>query len=162
MHDLAPVKPKRPPKKKTASSAARLPAIGWREWGSLPRLGVDRIKVKIDTGARTSAIHAFKIRPFEEDGAEHVSFLLHPAQRHKYPEVACRARVHDRRLITSSTGHRQLRYVILTDMRLGDHVFPIELTLTSRDEMGFRMLLGREAVRRRFLVDPGGSYLQGR
>lgn len=132
--------------------------IGWREWVGLPDLGVEKVKAKIDTGARTSAIHAFEIRPFERDGQRYVSFLLHPVQHHRHPEVACEARVADERIVTSSNGEREKRYVVETRIQLGEEVWPIELTLTNRDEMGFRMLLGRRAVRRRFVVDPGGSF----
>ena len=132
--------------------------IGWREWAALPDLGVDRIKVKIDTGARTSAIHAFDIRPFERNGQKYVSFLLHPVQRHRQPEIPCEAPVVDERVVTSSNGERQWRYVIETAVKLGETLWPIELTLTNRDEMGFRMLLGRRALRKRFVVDPGGSF----
>jgi hypothetical protein len=132
--------------------------IGWREWVGLPDLGVDKIKAKIDTGARTSAIHAFEIRPFERDGERHVSFSLHPVQRHGTPVVDCEARVVDERTVTSSNGERERRYVIETQIKLGEEAWPIEMTLTNRDEMGFRMLLGRRAVRQRFVVDPGGSF----
>lgn len=132
--------------------------IGWREWIGLPDLGVEKVKAKIDTGARTSAIHAFEIRPFERGGQRYVSFLLHPVQHHRHPEVACEARVADERIVTSSNGEREKRYVVETRIQLGEEVWPIELTLTNRDEMGFRMLLGRRAVRRRFVVDPGGSF----
>ena len=136
---------------KTKKEAA---VIGWREWVGLPDLGVD----KIDTGARTSAIHAFEIKPFERNGEKYVSFLLHPVQHHRKPEVACEARVVDERTVTSSNGECEQRYVIETGIKLGDTVWPIEVTLTNRDEMGFRMLLGRRAVRKRFVVDPGSSY----
>lgn len=132
--------------------------IGWREWVALPELGVDRIKAKIDTGARTSAIHAFGIKPFERDGVHYVRFSLHPVQHHRNPVVDCEARVVDERIVTSSNGKQEHRYVIETTVRLGEEVWPIEMTLTNRDEMGFRMLLGRAAVRRRFVVDPGGSF----
>ncbi len=132
--------------------------IGWREWVGLPDLGVDRIKAKIDTGARTSAIHAFEIRPFERHGQRYVNFSLHPVQHHRQPVVDCEARVVDERSVTSSNGEREQRYVIETRISLGEETWPIEMTLTNRDEMGFRMLLGRRAVRRRFVVDPGGSF----
>lgn len=132
--------------------------IGWREWVGLPDLGVDRIKAKIDTGARTSAIHAFEIVPFERNGEKYVGFSLHPVQHRRFPVVNCEARVIDERTVTSSNGEREKRYVVETGIKLGEEVWPIELTLTNRDEMGFRMLLGRRAVRRRFVVDPGSSF----
>jgi hypothetical protein len=132
--------------------------IGWREWVALPNLGVDRIKAKIDTGARTSALHAFEIRPTERNGEKYVRFSLHPVQHRRKPLVDCEARVIDERVVTSSNGERQHRYVIETTVQLGETSWPIEVTLTNRDELGFRMLLGRRAVRRRFLVDPGSSF----
>lgn len=133
--------------------------IGWREWLSLPELGVERIKAKIDTGARSSAIHAFDIEEYQRAGSLWLRFNLHPLQRSHEVIVPARARVVDRRQIRSSTGHQRLRWVIRTDVVLGDQRFPIELTLSRRDEMGFRMLLGRQALRGRFLVDPGRSFL---
>jgi hypothetical protein len=132
--------------------------VGWREWVALPRLGVDRIKVKIDSGARTSAIHAFDIQSFERDGQKFVRFWLHPVQHHRQPTVDCEAPVVDERIVTSSNGEKEHRFVIETDVALGDDIWPIELTLTNRDEMGFRMLLGRRAVRKRFVIDPGSSF----
>ena len=132
--------------------------IGWREWVALPELGGERIKAKIDTGARTSAIHAFGIRPFERDGHRFVRFSLHPVQHHRNPVVDCEARVVDERIVTSSNGKQEHRYVIETSVRLGEADWPIEITLTNRDEMGFRMLLGRAAVRRRFVGDPGSCF----
>ena len=132
--------------------------VGWREWACLPDLGVDKIKAKIDTGARTSAIHAFEIRPFEREGRHFVRFSLHPVQRRRRPVVDCEAEVIDERIVTSSNGERQHRYVIETTIKLGNESWPIEMTLTNRDEMGFRMLLGRSALRRRFVVDPGSSF----
>jgi len=131
---------------------------GWREWIALPELGVDKIKVKIDTGARTSVIHAFDIAPFERNGERYVRFSLHPVQHHRQPVVLCEARLVDERTITSSNGEQEHRYVVETTVKLGDVSWPIELTLTNRDEMGFRMLLGRAAVRKRFVVDPGSSF----
>ncbi|AWV91284.1 ATP-dependent zinc protease [Bradymonas sediminis] len=136
--------------------------IGWREWLTLPSLGIDQIKAKVDTGARSSALHAIKITRFERDGELWVRFFVHPEQRKSTKTVACEARVHDERQVKSSVGHTQNRVVIRERVELLGESFYIDLTLTNRDAMGFRMLLGREAVRRRFLVDPGSSYLAGR
>ena len=136
--------------------------VGWREWLALPELGIDRIKAKIDTGARSSSLHVTKLTTEMVDGVEVATFRIHPAQRKSLPVVQATARVLEWREIRSSNGHRSERPVVVTLVRIGDREYPIELTLTSRDEMGFRMLLGREAVRRRALVDPGRSYLCGR
>lgn len=144
------------------TAARRLRLIGWREWLSLPELDVESIKAKIDSGARTSSIHAFNIRPFSDAGEPHVAFSLHPLQRRRTPAVACVARVWDQRRIRSSNGQQEMRYVIRTTVRLGEISWPIELSLTDRDEMGFRMLLGRQAIRRRFLIDTQSSYAEGR
>lgn len=144
-------------KRQTTKRVAK-PVLGWREWVTLPDLGIDTIKAKIDTGARTSALHAYKITPFEEDGRRQVRFVVHPVQRHKLPEVHCVADVVDERMVTSSSGHRERRLVIRTPLKVGGHTWPIELTLTDRDEMSFRMLLGRQALRRRVLIDPGRSF----
>ena len=124
----------------------------------MPELGVDKVKAKIDTGARTSAIHAFEIRPFDRDGERRVRFSLHPVQHRREPVVYCEAPVVDERTVTSSNGKQEHRYVIETTLKLGEASWPIEMTLTNRDEMGFRMLLGRAALRRRFVVDPGSSF----
>ena len=141
---------KKPTSKKT---------IGWREWVRLPDLNVGRVKAKVDTGARTSALHAFKIIPFTKDGAAYVRFVVHPLQRMNTPEVACVALVIDHRGVTDSGGRVEQRYVIRTTLKLGKTSWPIELTLTNRDQMGFRMLIGRQALRRRYLVDPSRSFL---
>lgn len=137
------------------------PIIGWREWAAFPDLGVDRINAKIDTGARTSAIHAFRIREESIDGIPYVSFRLHPIQRRKTPDIFCSVPIADKRLVTSSNGQKQNRIVIKTPMTLGTRTWPIELTLTDRDEMTFRLLLGREALRNRFLIDASGSHRLG-
>ncbi len=144
-------------KRQTTKRAVK-PVLGWREWVALPELGIDAIKAKVDTGARTSALHAYKITPFEEAGKRRVRFTVHPVQRHKLPVVECVADVIDERLVTSSSGFRERRLVIRTPLEIGGRTWPIEITLTDRDEMSFRMLLGRQALRRKVLVDPGRSY----
>ena len=136
------------------------PVIGWREWVQLPELLDLPIKAKIDSGARTSSIHSFGTRRFTEAGAPWVEFLLHPIQRHARPAIACTAPVSDERWVRSSNGEAEKRIVVETLARLGDTDWTIELTLAARDVMGFRMLLGREAIRRRFLIDPGRSFRQ--
>ena len=123
--------------------------IGWREWLGLHDLGIHQVKAKIDTGASTSSLHAMRVRAVEIDGVPHVRFVVHPAQRRRDPEIICTAPIHDRRAVTSSSGHREMRYVIRTRATIGRLSWPIELTLTDRDSMGFRMLLGRQALRRR-------------
>lgn len=135
------------------------PLLGWREWAALPELGLPRIKVKVDTGARTSALHTFGVVAFERHGAPWVRFRVHPLQRNDAMMLVCEAPVADRRRVRDSGGHEELRYVIVTPLCLGGAQWPIEVTLTDRDSMGFRMLLGRTAIRGRYLVDPAASYL---
>jgi hypothetical protein len=138
-----------------------LPMIGWREWITLPDLGIKHIKAKIDTGARSSSLHAFDVETFLKGDEEWVRFKVHPVQRKESRVVETAAPVIDHRSIRSSSGEEQIRPVVSTRFRLLDQVYEIELTLADRNQMGFRMLLGREAFRRRFLIDPGRSYLGG-
>jgi hypothetical protein len=138
------------------------PQIGWREWLALPELGIIAIKAKVDTGARSSALHAFDLEPFTESGRPMVRFKVHPLQRNLEVTVEAIAEVVDHRMVRSSHGEESLRPVILTSVELLGQRFEVELTLVRRDAMGFRMLLGRQAIRRRFVVDPGCSYRNGR
>ena len=137
-----------------------LPVVGWREWIAFPQLGIQEIKAKVDTGARSSTLHAFDAELFDNHGVAMVRFKVHPIQRNVQQVVTAEATLLDRRMVRDSGGHSQLRYVIETHITLGTKSWPIELTLMSRDLMGFRMLLGRQALRHRFLVDAGRSYLQ--
>lgn len=133
--------------------------VGWREWVGLPDFAETRVKAKIDTGARTSALHAFRLKAFERDGERWVRFELHPIQRDAETRIPCEARVVDRRRIRSSNGKTEWRYVVRTVLEMGGARWPIELSLTRRDEMGFRMILGRTALRTRATVDPARSFL---
>ena len=143
------------------SSRSNILVIGWREWVSLPELGIERIKTKIDTGARTSSLHALDVKQFDRDGQEWVRFKVHPLQRSTKSTIVVEAPVLEFRHVKSSTGHSTHRPVIRTGLVLFGQRRNIDLTLASRDQMGFRMLLGREALRRRFVVDPSRSYLAG-
>lgn len=136
--------------------------IGWREWVALPLLGIDKIKAKVDTGARTSALHAFKLNPFEEDGQLKISFYIHPLQHNNQEVVHCVANVVDKRLVTDSGGHEEERFVITTPITIAGITWPIEITLTERENMLFRMLLGRTTIRKRFLVNPARSFVSTR
>jgi hypothetical protein len=136
-----------------------LVAIGWREWVALPELGIDRIKAKVDTGARTSSLHASRITAVDVDGTPHIRFEVHPYQRSSRITVTAVAPLLGYRHVRSSSGHGADRPVVTTTVELMGQRRAIELTLVARDEMGFRMLLGREAIRGAFAVDTGRSYL---
>jgi hypothetical protein len=149
-------------KKKSATKRpdfAQFLVVGWREWISLPDLGISMIKAKVDTGARTSAIHAYDITNHRHRGRDFLTFKVHPIQRNQKKVVVCSAPLVDERMVRSSSGHASLRPVIETTIEVGPIAWKIELTLTNRDEMGFRMLLGRQAVRDHLLVHAGKSYL---
>lgn len=140
----------------------KLPTIGWREYVSLPDLKIAAIKAKVDTGARSSSLHAFEMELYRKDGLDYVRFKIHPMQRNDSLVVAVETPVFDVRRVRSSSGESSVRPVIVTVVELLGVAWPIELTLANRDQMGFRMLLGREAIRGRMLVDPGNSYFGGK
>lgn len=160
------------PKKKIGAAPSRsrsagkpapdLPCVGWREWVALPELGVPAIKAKVDTGARSSSLHAFHVEEFVRRGVAMLRFQVHPFQRDSKTTIECEAPLLERRKVRSSSGHAVERPVILTQLELCGVRYEVEITLARRDAMGFRMLLGREAVRRRFVIDPGRSYYGGR
>lgn len=134
--------------------------IGWREWCALPELALPALLAKVDTGAKTSALHAYDIQDSDR-GGDWLRFKVHPIQRKRRPEVICEALCVDERKITSSNGKSELRPVIETDIVIADRRFSTQITLTNRDEMGFRMLIGRQTLSKRYIVDPSMSYCCG-
>lgn len=149
---------KMPPHKTLLYHAKTYTVIGWREWVALPALGIDRIKAKIDTGARTSALHAFDIARFREGSRDRVRFKVHPIQRNNVVTVNCVADLIDMRAVCDSGGHSELRYVIATTLVLGELTTSIHITLTDRSTMNFRMLLGRKALQSYYIIDPARSF----
>ncbi|OGT31518.1 MAG: ribosomal protein S6 modification protein [Gammaproteobacteria bacterium RIFCSPHIGHO2_12_FULL_35_23] len=134
--------------------------IGWKEWCSLPNLHIPAIKAKIDTGAKTSSLHAYNIEPFQHEGKHWVRFSLHPIQKNNKISIRRSAPIFDQRYVTSSSGHKELRYVIKTIIKLGKRLWEIELTLANREKMMFRMLLGRDALKGKAIIDPIGAHKQ--
>ena len=149
-------------KRKSRATGSERRIVGWREWVSLPALGIDAIKAKLDTGARTSALHAWNQEVYERDDRPWIRFCAYPFQRDDATVVRCAAPLADHRWVRNSGGARERRYVIATMLAVGGATWSIELTLTNRDEMGFRMLIGREAMRGRLIIDPKQSYRAGR
>ncbi|MGB5252864.1 MAG: ATP-dependent zinc protease [Sedimenticolaceae bacterium] len=133
--------------------------LGWREWVELPDMGLGPIKAKVDTGARTSCLHAFELQAFEKDGQPWIRFKVHPVQKSESRVVECEAPITDQRPVTDSGGHTEQRYVISTRLGVGDWVGEVEMTLTGRDNMLFRMLIGRTTIEAGgFVVNPALSY----
>lgn len=137
----------------------QLPIAGWNETASLPEFSVNAVRVKLDTGAKTSALHAYNVTPFDKKGVPWVKFEIHPLQNNDSVIVECTAPLMDERYIKSSNGQKEKRYIICSLIKIGDYEWPIEITLTNRDEMNYRMLLGRKAMQNRLLVDPHRTHL---
>lgn len=149
-----------PPRR--SNGRAHILVLGWREWVSLPTLGIDWLKAKIDTGARTSSLHAHDLELFTRDQLNWARFSIHPWQRSSVDQVVAELPLLDQRRVIPSSGSGELRPVVALPIRLGSQTITAELTLTRRDSMGFRMLIGRQALRGNFVVDPGRSYAGGR
>ena len=146
----------------TSPTEQAKPTLGWREWITLPELNITHIKAKIDTGARSSALHAFAIEPYRKAGQRWVMFAIHPQQKNTEIVIECHAPIKDRRIVSDSGGHKQRRYVIETPLLLGSAIISAEMTLTNRDSMLFRMLIGRTTLNDHFLINPSASYCQGK
>ncbi len=137
--------------------------IGWKEWSGLSCLGLPAIKVKIDTGAKTSSLHAFNIESFYIEDIEYVKFYIHPLQKNKTLQRICVAPVFERRMVSDSGGRKEKRFVIKSKLQIGKKELEIEITLANRDSMTFRMLLGRDAVKQAgMMVDTARSFVQGK
>ncbi len=143
-------------------SRRRRKTIGWREWVQLPQFGVNEMKVKVDTGADSSSLHAFNMERFSRDDGEWVRFEIHPRQRSRKPAIVCEALVVKERKVKNPGGRTELRPVIRTSLIVAGREIDAMVNLTTRDEMSFRMLVGRRTIRKHFIVDPGRSYLGGR
>ncbi|MCK5813562.1 MAG: ATP-dependent zinc protease [Cocleimonas sp.] len=137
--------------------------IGWREWVALPELNLPAIKAKVDTGARTSALHAFEVKRIKRNSCDFVRFSLHPIQRNRDVILNCEAPLIDQRAVCNSGGQWEKRYVIQSHLSMGTQHLPIEITLTDRDNMRFRMLIGRQALQKHndLMINPNASYLAG-
>jgi hypothetical protein len=136
--------------------------LGWREWLVLPDLGIPAIKAKIDTGARTSSLHTHFIEPIDKNGQRRVRFGVQPLRKRKDIVCVCESDVLDYRRVKDSGGHSEMRHFIRTTVRLGERQWLIDISLTCRKDMLFRMLLGRKALEAHFVIDPGQSYMTGR
>ena len=147
--------------KKKTTIPTNLLQVGWREWASLPALNIPAIKIKIDTGAKTSALHAFELETFSKAGKEYVRFQAHPLQKNNKISIPCELPIFDQRVVKSSNGHKERRITVITPIRVGNIEWEIELTLTNRDLMSYRMLLGRQAMQN-IAVIPASSFLQGK
>ena len=159
----ASARPASPPAPSKSLPKPSKPSLGWREWVAIFDLGVQAVKAKVDTGARSSSLHAEDVSIYEKKGKKYVRFVLGGGKRKGKllcpDDNVCRVPLYDMRWITSSNGTRQRRPVIRVDVHLHGQTWPVDLTLSSRGTMGFPMLLGREAIRGRFIVDPAKSYL---
>lgn len=160
--------PRKPTKSKKISGRGRAPGqvrrptLGWKEWVSFPGLGIDGIRSKVDTGARTSALHATDLEEdLDDDGASVVRFNVLCELRPRRRPVTVTLPVIDKRLVRDSSGREELRPVVLAEVEVRGQRWEIEVTLTRRDDMEFNMLLGRRGIRGRFVVDPGKTYLGG-